>query len=162
MEALWLEKRLRNRWKEISCLVLVGFNADTDMDPAFDLNADPDTELDPESQTNGDPCGSRSGSRSDFYVTKNCIFTWKIYLEMVIGQKKIEVIQKPFWKAGNQVYLTSLFHAPGSGSGSTFPIERIRIQNSEMNADPCGSISGFTTLLVHKMYNRLRSWEKKE
>jgi hypothetical protein len=50
----------------MSCAVLwisIEFNADTDPDPAFDLNADPDLDPDSESQTNADPCGS--GCKSD-------------------------------------------------------------------------------------------------
>jgi hypothetical protein len=41
----------------------------------------------------------------------------------------------PFRKVGNQVYLLILvnFHAPGSGSAFQ---KRIRIQNSQINADP--------------------------
>jgi hypothetical protein len=49
---------------------IIGFNADPD--PAFYLNAE---DPDPESQINADQCGSGSGSRSDFSVTKRCILT---------------------------------------------------------------------------------------
>jgi hypothetical protein len=59
--------------------------------------------------------------------------------------------QKPFRKAENQVYFFILvsFHAPGSGSKSTFP-KRIRIRDSHMNADP--GRSGTTTLYkIHKI-----------
>ncbi len=40
--------------------LLIGFNADSDPDPALDLNADPD----PGSQANADLCGSGSESWS--------------------------------------------------------------------------------------------------
>jgi hypothetical protein len=58
-----------------------------------------------------------------------------------MGQKKILVptkVQKPFWKAGNQVYLYVLVNFHASGSGSAF---LNRIQDSQMNADP-GFASG--------------------
>ncbi len=53
--------------------------------------------------------------------------------------------KKLFLKAGNQVHLSIVvnFHAPRSGSA--FPV-RIRIQDSQINADPCRSGSGSTTL----------------
>ncbi len=81
-------------------------------------------------------CGS--GSWSEFHVTKGWIYTRKIYLMLVIGQKthlRSKKVQKLFWKAGNQVYLYILsnFHAHGTGSAFS---KRIRIQDIEMNADP--------------------------
>ncbi len=53
-------------------------------------------------------------------------------------------VQKPFWKAESQVYLLVfvVFHAPESGSA--FPV-RIRIQDSQISGDWCGSGS---TILV--------------
>ncbi len=46
-------------------------------------------------------------------------------------------VQKPFWKAGNQVYSIILvnFHVPWSESGSASPI-RIRIRDSHINTGP--------------------------
>jgi hypothetical protein len=55
-------------------------------------------------------------------------------------------VEKTFFKAVNQVnffYLVN-FLCPESESESAFPI-RIRIQESKINADPCGS--KYTTLL---------------
>jgi hypothetical protein len=41
--------------------IRIGFNADPDLDQAFDVNADADS--DPGSQINEDPCGSGSWSQ---------------------------------------------------------------------------------------------------
>ncbi len=52
---------------------------------------------------------------------------------------------KAFLEADNQVYLEMLAKFRAPGSGSAFPI-RIRIQDSQKNADPGGSGSGSTSL----------------
>jgi len=85
-----------------------------DPEPAFYLTADPNP--DPDQENFYIKTIRTSGNRSKNIPTK---------------------VQKPFWKARNQVYLWSLvnFDAPGSGSASAFPI-RLRIQDSQMNADP--------------------------
>jgi hypothetical protein len=54
---------------------LGGFNANPDPDLTFYLNVDPYPDPDPGSQTKVDPCGSGSGSWSDFAVTKRLILT---------------------------------------------------------------------------------------
>ncbi len=105
-------------------------------DPAFNLNADPG------SQTNADPCASRSGSWYDLAVTKRKIFDMKniLYLGTVICHKtylrrykcyfeRLE-FRLIFFVQFSQVF----FLAPGSGSA--FPL-RVRIQESQINADPC-------------------------
>ncbi len=48
------------------------------------------------------------------------------------------------------------FSPSGSGSGSTFPM---RIQPTKINADPCGSGSGYTTMLslITKIYDEVGS-----
>jgi hypothetical protein len=68
---------------------------------------------------------------------------WKIYLQLRIGQKNMpRKVQKPFWNAGNRVYLFILVN---------FYFLCSRIQIRILNTDPdtgqpeCGS--GSTTLL---------------
>ncbi len=84
-----------------------------------------DADQDPGSQTREKPCGS--GSRSDFKVTKSCVFMKNI-LKVGNRSKNIQTkVQKPFGKAGNQVNLKILvnFLVPDPdlhsqyGSGST-------------------------------------------
>jgi hypothetical protein len=56
--------------------IRIGFNGDRDPDPAFYFNVDPDPafylDADPASGslTNLNPCGSGSGSWSEFKITK--------------------------------------------------------------------------------------------
>jgi hypothetical protein len=58
-----------------------------------------------------------------------------------VGQKHTYESKKSlFERQENQVYLLILVHFQAPGSGSAFPI-RIRIQGSQINADPCGSES---------------------
>ncbi len=91
----------------------IGFNAEPGPDTRNQTTADPDP-------------GQTLPS------TKSWIFTRKIYLKLLIVQKKQPTkLRKPFWKAGYQVYLIVYFHAPGSGSA--FPT---RIQDSQINANP--------------------------
>ncbi len=72
-----------------------------DPDPAFYLNANGDP--DPESQTNADPCGSGSGSWSDFKVIKSWIFLWKNIIKVGnIGTEQLlkhrhKIKFKAFW-----------------------------------------------------------------
>ncbi len=58
--------------------ILIGFNTDSDPDPALHLNADPD----PGSQTNADLCGSGSKSWSHEKSQKFEFFSSKIYTEL--------------------------------------------------------------------------------
>ncbi len=56
-----------------------------------------------------------------------------------IGHKTVPpYVQKPYWKAGNQVYLQISVNFLAFGSGSTFLIGPIRnrIQESQVNKDP--------------------------
>ncbi len=64
-------------------------------------------------------------------------------------------------KAGNKVYLLILFNFHVPGSGSAFPIKIwIRIQDSQIDADQCGSVSDIpyntvqygTGIYAHKIY----------
>ncbi len=57
---------------------------------------------------------------------------------LLVGNRSKNIptkVQKPFIKAGNQIYLLILvsFHASGSGSAFAIPI---RIQDSHINPDP--------------------------
>ncbi len=74
--------------------------------------------------------GSESGLWSDFFVTKSWILHGKISL---CGQYIGTLVKKFFWKAGNQVYLLIFL---------LLDLElhsRFQIQESQINADPCGS-----------------------
>jgi hypothetical protein len=121
--------------------IRIGFNADPD--PAFismrirmririqgakpmRIQADPDLDQTSESQ------------KADFLHEKYTFST------VCKRSKNIPTkVQKRFRKEEIQfcLYILANFHAPGTGSA--FPV-RIRIQDSKMNADPCGS--GSTTL----------------
>jgi len=80
------------------------------------FNADPD----PGSQTNADPTLD-PGHTFKYRVTKSWFFTWKINFPEEPGNRSKIIctkIQKPSWKARNQIYLLIFvnFHTPGSGS----------------------------------------------
>ncbi len=108
------------------------------------FNADPD----PGSQTNADPCRPRSWSQQlNFYMLN--------ILKVGTGNRSRNLhtkVNKAFWNAvkpGTILVNLVNFHAPGSGSA--FPI-RIHIQDSQMNADLCGS--GSTTLKKRDLKDR--------
>ncbi len=91
-------------------------------------------------------------SWSDFCVTKRWILAWKIryryrfagtlcryrYWQYVIKHNYVcKYLQKPFWKAGNQVYLLILvnFLAPGTGSAGSRRPKSMRI-HADPDLDP--------------------------
>ncbi len=56
--------------------------------------------------------------------------------------------------SGSATLFVNLGQFPYPGSGSAFPI-RIRIHDSQMNADPCGSGSTTLTLTFMKSHNKI-------
>jgi hypothetical protein len=93
------------------------------------INADPDT----------DP-GQTFKSQNVEFFTLN-----KIILKIGNRSKNIPTIVQRLSERQKTKFICKLlviFHAPGSGSGSAFPIRiRIWIQNSQINADLGGSRS---------------------
>ncbi len=82
---------------------------------------------------------------------------------LTVGNKSKNVhtkVQKPFLKSRKPCLFDNLvnFDAPGGGAGPAYLI-RIRIHDSQMNADPCGSgsTSGSTTLLFSNFYQSVMS-----
>jgi hypothetical protein len=64
----------------------------------------------------------------------------RIRIQLFISMR-IQILRyKSLFERQETIYFYILvnFHAPESGSGSTLPV-RIRIQDSQMNADLCGS-----------------------
>jgi hypothetical protein len=62
-----------------------------------------------------------------FKDTKSGIFTWKIYLNYVIGPRNILTkVKKPFWRQETRFICKF----------GQFPCSRIRIQDSKMKTDP--------------------------
>ncbi len=69
------------------------------------------------------------------------------------GQKNVSTeIKKPFWKAEGQICFLILVNLHAPGSGSAFPI-RIRIQNSQMNADPDPQ-NWFQVIVKYNIYSK--------
>ncbi len=103
-----------------------------------------DPHPDPSTQINADPCGS--GSATQVFLHAN-IFK--------VGNRSKNIPQ-----TGNQIYLWifASFHAPRSGS--VFPIRiLIRIQNSQINADPDPQHCLKWQLSRHNKYELIRNDE---
>ncbi len=69
-------------------------------------------------------------------------FLHEKYFKKILGKKylRFKKVQKPFWKAENQVYLFILIRFRKPGSGSAFPI-RIRIQEQDRQIKAvCGNM----------------------
>ncbi len=107
-------------------------------DPTFHLHADPETDPDQGSQNNAGPGGP--GSWSDFCVTKSWIFTWKMYLKKVRGQKRTYEGTKAFLKGRKPGLFVNFGQFPCSWIQIRIRISNTdRIQDTLMNADPSGS-----------------------
>jgi hypothetical protein len=78
--------------------IRIGFTADPD--PAFYFNVVPDP--DPGSQTNADPIPNQTLKLQKVQFLKY----WS--LKLATDKNFPTMVQKPFWKAGNQVYFLVL------------------------------------------------------
>jgi hypothetical protein len=118
----------------VKCTVVlwihIGFNADPDF-----LKADLDTDPDP-----GKPnqCGSRRAAPGQTFEPQK----GKFYMKNILGNRSNNIPTKV--QRQKSRFICQVFLDSGAGSESAVPI-RIRIPDSQMNADPGGS--GSTTLV---------------